>query len=797
MMKRLVMAGVALVMALGTWAEDGVDRNTCYLVTNISGSGKGCATTNAACWAVGSESGPVLGEAGEIPPPENDYVVRNKYKIQFQGNGKYFKCHSLQIGDLDANTSGVINNYTKGSAMTVDGELICALGDCCTMSSSGTYFLVADRITVTAAESKPFTFSHRYANSTLTLQAPVYGAIGTGLGLGFKGTSVDSPGSNDVYVVTNDWSHFAGTLCVTSLMARASSYFSTKIVFGAVELPGTLKVGPETILEFAESGVARVGNLSLGDNVLLTLARGASLEVTGAFSQNGTVHIGYAHEPPMNGKTNDVELLRVPAGAVLDAANFVLEDGGATTWGHLGHELLVKVDAETGAQALCVRFPPMVCLTETDVSTFNQAKDDVPYPNSMTNAAHWSDGLLPHAGAHYLVMRRDGMAMYLRTPQQTNGVNDNKIDFTFPGESLTIADDCRMTVFGAKFRAKQIYILDGGDIQNGQTHYPDIYAPIHMPSGTAYLSAYNGNTMAIYGELTGCARLVLGSVSGGTSAPSGGEYPASLNTNFLGTIDAGLRANKTKPTYDKTYHTLNVADERNLGGRLPAFDPTALRVHGPFERLAAKADVTFTTNYNRGVYFYDIPVINTQGHRMTFKTVVGVNGTLFKEGEGTLELGGTLAFADATAELPTAGSNTLDIVKGTLAVSALDAVNGLAIAFSNNTELVLMPDFEDAAFTRWGVRNVKTGVPFAVAADAQVAFRVEAQTPPTHKCTLGLLTVPNEADAKTVAHRLVGTPGKFFSGTTQSAVREIVDEAAQVVTLAVDIRIPGTSLLLR
>ena len=804
-MKRILMLAIPATLSVVAIAE--TETVTCYLTTSATMSGHCCASTNAAYWAIGSENGTPLGECGDPLPDAYDYVVRGGKCFIMENDAVSFPSQSVRLGDRSVNPPqyGYYNSVQKGKEAFFGQELILERG-AVRVRAAGSHTIKADKITVRSPENDVFQFLFRYNAQTLTLKGAVWGDEGTGVEVG---GSCDATRSNTAlrgtYAFANDWSNFKGTLSVTSLYARVSdTSYGTRVQFGEHPPSGTVLLYAESTAEFTSPSPVAMSRLVLNDNSLLVLKTrlvadgegnywtNAHLNITGNLTVNGKTHIKMSGWNPEGNeyKAGRMILLTVPSAENLDENDFELD--ADATFGRIK-----VVNNQDGTKSLVLDYDQVVRQKVSDYDGVGKASGGKPHTSSMSIAENWTDGETPHEGAHYFVAPYGSVKeMCLRTPHQTDGADDDKIDTQFLGNSLTIGGGCRLTIFGAHFRVPLIRMLDGSDIQTGAGSKPTVHADISVSGGRVYLSAYSNKELKIDGRLKGSGNVCIACIDEATSAVGGGVSFNFQNPDFLGTMEVFMREGKTAT--DSAYQKLFVKDELNLGGKLESFNPTALTVHGSRTRLIARADVSFTTNYNRGIYFYDNPFIDTGIYTMKVTTAIGVNGKLTKEGTGTLELGGKLSFANALDTMPTDGSNTFAVTAGNLAVSGVDAVNGLELLFSEGTKLVLKANPEDEELMRWGIRNVKADTPFALAdglGKLPISLDLSAgEIPPTSR--LGLLTVKNDPAIVAAVREMMPTLPRVCKGFLNCPV-EIVDEESDTCTFALEFKENGLKLVIR
>lgn len=349
---------------------------------------------------------------------------------------------------------------------------------------------------------------------------------------------------------------------------------------------------------------------------------------------------------------------------------------------------------------------PMVTVTKSSVggNTSTEA-----YFCQVTNAASWSDGKLPHGGAHYYSDMN-----YLRFPYATT------TDYEFPGLSLTIAKTRCLTEIYKSFTVADLYLMDTSWLYlwgtmtkstlNGRLHIsPD------NDSGSVEFRFLHNRNLTIESEMDGAGTLRLYGYSG-SAVPYGTAELTALNTNFLGKIDVYLAKGTHStagafPTLDKMFMTLYATNQYNLGGALDSFTFDALQIRN-MSRLFTKGSFTIGSALNRGIYIDWVGRLYVDtGHTLGFETDITYNGLLRKEGPGLLALGGTPRFGTSgdAAAAPEAHSNLLEVVAGSFKPLSATCLDGVDATFDAGTSLVydLVP--ADPTLAEKGVTQSKAG----------------------------------------------------------------------------------------
>ena len=283
-----------------------------------------------------------------------------------------------------------------------------------------------------------------------------------------------------------------------------------------------------------------------------------------------------------------------------------------------------------------------------------------------------------------------------------------------------------------------------------------------------------------------------------TSATKGNYRFTGLNTNFTGNIAVEQRSTGEYLNFDSLFQTLFVNDGRNLGGAKDEFDAKALMLDTMSRLSVTNGTVTLASGLNRGIYMKSGRFFVDASCTLDVNWPITMHGRMWKEGTGTLVLGGDVRFDSADGE-PEATSNLFRVVSGTVKVAAHNAMDGLATTFDNGTSLVLAINPEDANLTKYGILNAKTETPFVLNTGlSKLPLTVDTSAYPTVEqmpLTLGLVTVTN-TPATVSAVRDMLPILKPYSDVRQRIVeRENAGEGT--VTFALELKHVGFKIVVR
>lgn len=377
--------------------------------------------------------------------------------------------------------------------------------------------------------------------------------------------------------------------------------------------------------------------------------------------------------------------------------------------------------------------PVIVRQTVTDSNYASIDSKGVYHPSSLTNATHWSDGELPHAGAHYLCMNEKDVAMSLRTEVDAVGnkaLGFEPIDYTFPGESLTIVEKGTFVTVCSNLTIKSLRLLGGSVLLQGQYTRCFLNGKVSV-LGDIEWRAYSGNRMTVNAEIEGNGSISFTGLSQ-TSTPQGMVFFNGLNTNYTGRLRVTMGETFEPSMTYRTNQTLIVTDGRALGGAGRAFDPKAITLER-CGRLLAEADLT-VSEPTRGLWINGRARIGVaDGKTMTLTSPLAVYGSLHKTEPGTLVLGNAQPkFGESALETTPdsdAANRRFVLSEGNVKVVSAYALNGLDVVAEDAASMLLLDaETTDAEMAQYGVVNVLTpGTPFAGASGAKlkIAFTCE------------------------------------------------------------------------
>ena len=734
-------------------------------------------------------------------PAKYDFVIHKNHYID-PSDGETITAHKIIVGEVGG-TSGVLRGRYSATYKTTEG-LVLANGSM--YNTVGMHRSVAGKVIVTAPSSAPFLLTTAgSSNGGLTFTGEFVGANNTGI-------NINSPVSG-YYTEIPNAAGYQGDIEVTATNATGAAA-DARLVLTAVAA-GTVRIGADCTLEFTNSAAqASVANLVLADGSTLkfdlsSAPPAAPLLTVGESLTKGegarmTFNISAVLFP--NGEAVTYPILSAPEGIL--AEDTFEPDEASYPWSRLVFSR--TVDQATGMATIWGTLYPRV--TMVDVCDDKTLSGDA--SSAMTNSAQWSDGQIVHSGVHYYMSRLNSKSTFLRTPWLPDG------SVTFLGESLTLGYACHMVIASGEFICPLLCIgpSSSANLRASEATNVTYRGDIHIYSGgNLTISIYNQHRFTFDGVVTGSGDLALAAGTEGSSFDinrhRGDFLLTKKNPDFTGkvTVTSESQDKRLRWTAYEPYAHVYYADPLCFGAPLPAFAYDALTIT-KMSRLITTNEVTFS-DMTRGWLLSGIAQLETpaEGDSLTLLQPVTVNGSVYKQGAGTLAMGGTMKFLDAEGALTDtppddASKRTLFVQGGAIKPLSADSFNGLDIVFSNSvnvagvnvTDVALDIDLdtEDADLRAYGLRNTKSSSPLALSlagGATTVPVRLladEADISGTY--TVGVMTVKSTVADETFAKLDILKPEGF---KVERSVT--VDAEAGTSTLVIRIKQHGFKVILR
>ncbi len=470
------------------------------------------------------------------------------------------------------------------------------------------------------------------ANTSWTLTAPLVGTAGTFAKVG-EGT-VELAGSVSMPNIVVE----EGTLVVD---AEASFAEGTAI---------TVRPGAQL--------VSRVG-LNI-PNVTVTTEEGGgfSFDFTTPYADGATTALDYstltaedwaalakpvplklatAIPLPLNA-TNRLALVKFPEALHVTAADF---KNATTTTYNLPTTWFEVTSDGAGCDVVYLVARPAVYLTVT--------RDDLNFSPVIMNAVQtsekdqqeyvtWSDGLVPHAGADYVIANGTTAA----TCDGWKGLNSV---YTFPGESLTLANGSALTYKSATNRFARLVSYGGtthwvqGMANKAYTRQV-LEGNLELVSGNVYFKGDNSTIhktqFDIAATVTGEGAMTFTGNSGGLAARFSGD----------GTAFAGTVVNEMEGGSVGNWAAVEIPDFTRVVADRAIQEPRALLGNSGSCAFHATEDCLFTgVNYGIAFSGYNDALSVAEGKTLTLNTYTRFQSTVaYKTGAGTLALGGEITY---------------------------------------------------------------------------------------------------------------------------------------------------------
>ena len=596
--------------------------------------------------------------------------------------------------------------------------------------------------------------------------------------------------------LSGDLSEFYGTLILSRSSAAKNGSGSAPVenattngyYLATSRVGGKLKVDQGTKLTL-ENDVT-VASLELDDGVPLVFGTVASatnnlscLTVEGAVTLNGKPRILVETVDANLTAAYAYPLIRFRADQNLTIDDFEIVIGSTTS--PLGLYQLKWEVAESAEEGYRELRMVKTAYDGTIISYNNAAECSKGYSPCVVQQDakgnnFWSDGEIPQADYAYVVTHDSSRAFYVTS---TSGKNSDP--YEFPGEALFLDNvtlsAASSTGMSAGLVARELYWANGCVQVWGGGVSDKIFGSTitwwSISGGKLYTYdgctieniSYNSQGIRFMSELVGGGTLKMTTTAAGkATGRKCYNFISALNPEFTGRITVSavseptvcLGDGGTAPSLDN-YITLFVTNGLALGGARPSFVYDALKLERYGMLSIARENVTLSDGLNCGVFVSGVGQMKVADDlTLTVARPLTLDGVLYKNGGGTLALGGELRFADGeAATLPAADRNVLNVQSGVLRVEAAHALDGAAVVLSNGTQIVLKETSLTDELATKGLVNVKGDFAadrFAVEGEGTVVVAIDATDAQTSalRATFGIATFPTEAEATACQNKI-------------------------------------------
>jgi hypothetical protein len=322
-------------------------------------------------------------------------------------------------------------------------------------------------------------------------------------------------------------------------------------------------------------------------------------------------------------------------------------------------------------------------------------------------------------------------------------------------------------------------------------------------SGTVEVCVRNDFTIKLDGPIVGAdnSNIRIKSMSNQTGSCGGKAKLSGDNSRYSGKVHITCHTRESNVRFDRSA-SLILTSPQELGGPRSSFAHDALKIDS-FGVLDVRETMKLEEP-TRGIFAADIARINVaDGKKLSISETLTVNGRLYKENAGDLELGGELKFVDSagalTDAIPADATNrTFYVTGGRLKVLAADSLNGLDVVFSNltsrlETALALDVKPQEEKLRALGICNTKSPQPFSVVdagGSAKIKVLLECgDEVPEKEYEFGIMTVRAESESVLDSLKVVKPPQLSQYAL---ALEKDVDEVAGTVTLKAKLCYPLT-----
>ena len=573
-------------------------------------------------------------------------------------------------------------SYSFGSSCSIDGSVV-----------------------VKAAEATPAKYLTFVPNTTaaFAFDASITSEEGTALVFGLRPTETIPAVPLSTVRLFGDLSGCRGTLAVAE--GQKLSFY----VSGGATLPGTLRVDKGGWFVNQDASVQnRVGTLKLCDGGFYSQAiSGETCQpmvvstalVLGRFN----LRLTGASSPDRTAKRYPVFRLTGAAAAnPPDVANVQLENVLGSNAFPPGQRLEIEGDGDD--KVVYFAYDAYVSmLTGNGAGTSNQN-------SALQDAfkAFWSNSQCPTAETTGWLSIENTLLAY-------NNDNGTKT-FSYPQAKFLIKSGIDFYAQFDRFSAQEVHFAPGSTVMSyvGNDKCWDAAGSIVIHAGDSPVTfkAWEYKKIHIDCPIRGAGDLVL---NGNDNAHICTYYLEGNNSGFGGGLRFFYSDSKAGPM------NVYAGNANAFGGPMASgvFRPDAVTL-GNHTRLTFENSMSMN-EVTRGWKVSGSAVVNIPGSlAVEMYNSITFDGTLTKEGTGTLCLGGTARFGDGGDEsMPESGKNVL-VTSSPVRLLSADALNGVKITLNPGSQLQLVLNTTD----EFGIRNTKTDVPFDIqTSDGKIPFR--------------------------------------------------------------------------
>lgn len=622
------------------------------------------------------------------------------------------------------------------------------------------------------------------------------------------GDATPNTSATNTTFMVRDISNYCGLITVTSVYENVAADFGMCLKLGSAVSSATIDVcrgGSLSAYDF--STAITVKNLSMASGTRLWFNQSRKTENLWRIKATDSVNI-----------TGKVQIYMDTMIVGFGKKRFPILEGPVSSFSEENFELVhtermamlkevgnmsLKVEEENGRCVLFVEAYGFIDQLSSKPKEDEKTEDTTNLnQSSITNELAWRDGLLPGADAVTAPDVLAGSRLYY-TDMALRTTFEVYEDYVFPADALFLDDGGKLIIQKKSFQVPVLYCRNA-DIGVGQSHPGASKFPVRLVTDRIRLSqdrnsvvnlrSYTFIALMVEGEIEGAASLRLEGWSS-TGAPRAEYGLTGLNTNFTGSITVSqLEYRPQYISFDNHHPTLYVYDGRNLGGRMESFDPRALMLtHMARLSVTNGTRITLDKNLNRGAYILEKGRFHTsRGSVLDVQWPVLLSGTMWKEGPGTLVLGGAMRHEETDGgeitDIPRVGSNAFEVVEGVVEVAHVDAVAGAEMRIASKASLKLAVDPENAELFEYGIRNTSTDAPFALDESFDGKLPLSLDWAKVAKSdapmTVGLVTVKKELQDTALA--MMPSLRPPWTGISYELVT--IDRGADEVTVAMKVR---------
>ena len=714
------------------------------------------------CDGVKGFYGATWSETVDVPSNRNYLVTDNKtYKPSYVKDGyDWIPSRSFTFGEVNGGKGNFFIYYSSGFS---NEGVIFANGECYPNQTNPSIY---GKIAIASPTTAPFVFR---GSGKAERGIAFAGAVSCPENCGILAYSHMIGGFYLAF--SGDVSKYYGSVVVTSEYDNVGRPWGANLIFkgDASCFGGSVTVGADATLDMRIAASIDKVTLREGARINVDVASGGKLAVRSTFSKEGVHPVPVTiMNASVKAEETRCDLLSMPGDSTCTIKDFkVINDEDMYT---MIKSVGIDVSEDGKTKTLYAVYYATVDFKNNEEKLFEH--DDPCGFSSVTNESSWSDSNVVHGDVVYRIVKNGGRTTYFSLLHQED------VPYVFPSPGLYFSADTVLFLRSKDNVVSNVFFVGSGEkgvlgLRNNKNDLA-LHSDRFVVGGRLTIGVRNEIKLRLIGPVEGDenSTITLQSLSGATALCRGWGEMRGDNSHFAGKIR--VTSNYPQTVSYNNFASLIVTSASNLGGPRSSFTYDALSLDR-YGQLDVRESIVLDEP-TRGIFVSWIGrMLVAEEKELAIKQQLTVNGRFYKEGAGTLALGGDLRFLeietnfvekvanDGAIQIVTnvistvvedipedPASRTFYVVGGKVKPLSAHALDGLDVVFSNKTsklEVGFALDLHttDEELRTKGICNVKSPSPLAFLDDnpsKKIPVYVEcADETPANEYSFGVMTV--------------------------------------------------------